>query len=239
VASFDIVASDERGFGFRGAGRRAAAGVGAALLACASCVGPPPAPRASAPAGTPERTLRQLRQRDPESGTVVREWSAWLAPGRRAAKHGLEIGRWPSGAPRFERRWEYGEPRGEWLAWYESGALLSRIVFAGPDTPVEAVFWHGSGAVAARGPARDGVREGAWSYFHPDGTPAAEGEYARSLRVGQWSFWDQDGALAARGRYERNRRVGSWYVRPGGEVPDALELELALDTRAEPDVPRQ
>lgn len=195
----------------RGRFERACLALAWPLLAVSlgACVGPPRIPpEAVGPAPT-ERSLHTLRERDPASGVLVREYRAWLEPGAPARKEGLDVARWPDGSPRFERSWHEGEPCGTWLAWYRDGTPSSRVVFAGADTLVEASFWHPDGTLSARGLAHDGVREGLWTHYHANGRPAAVGNYVRSLREGEWSFFSEAGELLRRVRYERGRRLPS------------------------------
>jgi hypothetical protein len=155
-----------------------------------------------------QRTFQVLRKRDPQTGVVVREWTAFLSPGQRAVKHGREILRYPSGAPFWERHYDHGRPSGEWTSWYADGTKRSHALYGGPDELCEMTFWHANGALSARGPARDGVREGEWTYWHENGVTASRGRYERALREGEWSFWSEDGALRERAVYRANRRVG-------------------------------
>lgn len=160
-----------------------------------------------APPPKVERTFQQLSKRDPETGVVVREWTAFLEPGKRSVMHGEEIVRYASGATKWTRFYDLGEPAGEWTSWYEDGTRRSHALFAGPDEATEMSFWFPSGVLSARGPARDGVREGEWTVWHKNGVVSARGQFARSLREGEWRFWNEAGELVESAMYDAHKAV--------------------------------
>jgi hypothetical protein len=198
-----------------------------ALLLCAGCLYQSSRNEPYRPPEETPRTFQVLRKRDPETGVVVREWTAFLEPGERAVKHGRELLRYPSGAAFWERFYDHGRPSGEWTSWYEDGARRSHAVYAGPEEPREMSFWHPGGALSARGPARDGVREGEWTFWHANGALAARGRFERAMREGEWSFWSEDGALRERALYSANRRVSG--TRGGAPATDASVPDVPPD----------
>ena len=154
-----------------------------------------------------ERTFQRLIKRDPDSGVAVREWTAYIEPGKRSVKHGDEVVRYASGSTQWTRTFEFGEPAGEWTSWYEDGTLRSRAVFAGADRTELMSFWHPNGELSAQGPAVDGVRVGEWTVWHENGKVAARGPFVRSLRQGEWAFFDDTGELIERVTFQEHRRV--------------------------------
>jgi len=207
-------------------GQRCARLVALALIALvAGCLYETSRNEPYAPPRKVERTFQKLSKRDPRTGVVVREWTAFLEPGKRSIKHGEEIVRYPSGTTMWKRSYDLGEPDGEWASWYEDGTRRSHAVFAGPSEATEMSFWHPGGMLSARGPARNGVREGEWTVWHENGVVAASGQFAASLREGEWTFWDETGELVERAAYDAHKRVErdtveAAYDEPPSATPD-------------------
>lgn len=123
-----------------------------------------------------------------------REWHVWLYSDGSTLRDGEELEWWPSGGLRARRRYDRGEPSGEWTTWFEDGKKRSECTL-GSDELSPMRWWHANGALATEGQARNGAREGTWRSWYADGKPESEGEYRANLREGRWTFWNEDGAL--------------------------------------------
>jgi antitoxin component YwqK of YwqJK toxin-antitoxin module len=133
------------------------------------------------------------------------------------------------GALLSERFFARNVPTGLWRTWYADGTPRSEVDFGEPGSDVTrpSRFWHPNGRLAAEGPTRAAVREGAWSYWTEDGVLARTGSYRAGERDGPWTFYDAKGAKQAEGVYRRGERVGTWtlwdergtaHARAAGEV---------------------
>lgn len=165
---------------------------------------PPPRP-------VPEG-LRRIEQHDPATGVLLAAWSVRYEEGGRALKEGQEQRFFASGGLRSLRFWQGGEPVGLWRSFHENGSLEQEHEHCGELVPMR--FYHENGALAAEGPARNGVKEGHWRFFDEGGGLAREGGFERGARCGVWTLYHPGGALKERGRFEEDHRVGEWRRYP-------------------------
>lgn len=177
------------------------------LVALCACRGAPPLP-APPPQAAGGVRYEILKQRDPASGTLVREWSVKVEPGAKAVLHGRERTWTSGGAPEWEREWKDGAPSGTWTRRWPNGNLRSRVEHRGKETETTMTFWHENGVKALEGPARDGERCGEWCAWRADGTLLERGTYRDSFKEGEWTSYAADGATPDRTVvYERSVRV--------------------------------
>ena len=182
----------------------------ALLGACRSEHGlnlPPPGYREPPPVARVKQTF------DAKTGRVTHEWNEIAFADRRAVKDGVEAKYFANGQKMWEGTWARGQKRGTWRFWYESGALKSETIYAGPQLTTM-TFWHPNGRVALRGPALDGSRQGLWRVWTQAGLLAEEGTYVGSVRQGTWKVYSEDGTRVTEIVYAKNVRVSA-----GAPVP--------------------
>jgi hypothetical protein len=163
------------------------------------------------------RRDRQRSYYDQEATRPRSEVAVLLYPDGHSVKDGLERSWTPEGKLEFERGWRAGEPDGLWRTWWPDGSPRFEYRYGGEPDLMR--WWHASGALSSWGPARNGMREGAWRGRHPSGAPAFEGAFEAGQRAGAWTFWHPDGSLAERGAYAGGARVGTWESHAQGALP--------------------
>ncbi|MBI39078.1 MAG: hypothetical protein CMF59_05730 [Leptospiraceae bacterium] len=72
--------------------------------------------------------------------------------------------------------------------------------------------WYADGQLKARGPYKDGQRQGNWTYYHSNGKKQAEGIYEDGRMHGNWTMYHSNGNKEAEGPYEKNHKEGHWVV---------------------------
>lgn len=193
------------------------------LLCCCAACGPgwTDIARGLAPPeqGPPAETRDVRRAWWDRAATRPKSETGWLlARDGTSQKDGVERRWYESGGLEYERHWTRDRPSGLWRAWFEDGTQrFEHLYDAERATPM--TWWHATGAVSSAGPAREGVREGAWHGDHPDGSRAFEGAFSANRRNGFWTFWHPDGSVETSGRYQDGERVGVWESYAPGERP--------------------
>lgn len=157
----------------------------------------------------PEPVVTYARTYHPETGKLALERRIELYPDGRIVRDGLEREWYADGTPRTERGYRHGEPVGTWRTFFPDGAVESEVVMHAGEPGVMS-WWYASGALAARGRALLGVKDGAWTHWHENGNPAEEGLYRSGLREGVWRMWWEDGTPRAEGMYAAGLAVGEW-----------------------------
>ena len=66
--------------------------------------------------------------------------------------------------------------------------------------------WYADGQLKARGPYKDGQRQGNWTYYHSNGKKQAEGIYEDGRMHGNWTMYHSNGNKEAEGPYEKNHK---------------------------------
>jgi hypothetical protein len=204
----------------------------AALLALAAAACAPDFRAASRmlAADLPEAREPLLERRtsyyDAGHARTRREWHVLIGADGASVLHGLDTGYFPDGSLEHEREHDHGEPTGRWRAWWPSGRPRMEASF-GDDEPRPMRWWHENGQLSSEGLARDGVKEGRWTFFHENGTKAAEGRFESGKRAGEWSTWDADGELVERADYRGGLRIP---LRPPSEPDPASRSAPSRDS---------
>lgn len=145
-------------------------------------------------------------------------------------------------------RFQLGEPVGTWLAFSESGELISETPFDDGQIDGVVITYHENGIVSQAIGYAAGVADGRWEYFGVDGSLVARGEHRKGLVEGQetWFFpsgsvqklinyedgkesgdffvYYPNGALRVRGTYDRGVKSGKWNrFNERGELEDTVD----------------
>ena len=123
------------------------------------------------------------------------------------APHGEQTEHYASGAARAKGSYENGKPVGTHEAWYPTGQLQRRTVFAGDAVTVER--WYSNGASAEAPP--NGVIE----EFYADGSVAKRTTFSNGVQHGRAQAWWKNGKPALDATYVAGQIDGElkrWYA---------------------------
>ncbi|MEQ8353360.1 MAG: toxin-antitoxin system YwqK family antitoxin [Leptospiraceae bacterium] len=76
----------------------------------------------------------------------------------------------------------------------------------------ERSVWYSNGQLKARGPYKEGSRQGEWTYYHENGQKQAEGAYRDGKMTGKWTLYHSNGKKESEGNYKNNYKDGHWIV---------------------------
>ena len=101
--------------------------------------------------------------------------------------------------------------------WYKNGTLKAKGPFRNGLREGKWIFYHANGKRKAEGSFLHGKQDGEWRLYAKSGRKVSEGRYVAGRREGLWSFYFADGRLRLKGPYKRGLREGLWsnYYRSG------------------------
>ena len=129
-------------------------------------------------------------------------------------KQGLWIRVWPSGSIYYKGTFESGKPSGEFLYFYDSGKLMSKINHAAMITT--AIHYRPNGSVQASGfyNIADGdaepTKQGTWGYYDENSQHLRSETYDNGVLHGEYWLKDSKGRLVDAGEYNQGERNGAW-----------------------------
>ena len=129
-------------------------------------------------------------------------------------KQGLWIRVWPSGSIYYKGTFESGKPSGEFLYFYDSGKLMSKINHAAMITT--AIHYRPNGSVQASGfyNIADGdaepTKQGTWGYYDENSQHVRSETYNNGMLHGEYWLKDNKGRLVDAGEYNQGERNGAW-----------------------------
>lgn len=156
-------------------------------------------------------------------------WQCRQSTHGRMIKHGREQEFDEAGHCLAERFFREGEPVGNWTRWWPNGNKRMEILYRGPQIATAMSWWFENGALESQGPARDGLKDGAWTSWDSNGQMIEQGSFRAGRREGPWRAWYADGRPRSEGSYADNRRVGAWrlwdergelVIKQGPELPE-------------------
>jgi hypothetical protein len=152
---------------------------------------------------------------DAEHSRIRRQWHVLIQPDNSVVLHGKDVQYFADGSLEHERQHEHGEAVGLWRSYWPGGTPRMEATY-GAKEPQPMRWWHQNGQLSSEGPARNGLKEGAWTFWHENGERASTGKYARGRREGEWSFWNADGTLRETQIFRKNVRVDPTPPATGG-----------------------
>jgi len=144
---------------------------------------------------------------DAAATRIRREWHVLVVAGGATVLHGKDVQYFGDGHLEHEREYDHGDPAGNWRAWWPNGNPRMEASF-GSSEPLPMRWWHENGRLSCEGLARNGSKEGAWTFFHESGAKSAEGAYAAGKREGRWSSWSEAGSPIESIEYRDDLRIG-------------------------------
>jgi hypothetical protein len=143
---------------------------------------------------------------DQERTRPRREWHVLILADNTTVAHGSDVQHFADGKLEHERAYRHGEPIGTWKSWWPNGHPRMEATYGTTEaTPMR--WWHENGQLSSEGSARNGLKEGEWTFWSATGVVAAKGRYVAGQREGEWSFFDDAGALTELAHYRADAKV--------------------------------
>lgn len=143
---------------------------------------------------------------DHERQRVRRQWHVSIRNDNSTVLHGTDVQYFPDGKLEYERAYELDRPTGRWRWFWPNGGPRMEAEF-GTSEPRPMRWWHENGQLSSEGLARDGLKEGEWTFWHDNGAVQSTGHFRGSLREGPWSFFAADGSLLERAEFRGDVRI--------------------------------
>jgi antitoxin component YwqK of YwqJK toxin-antitoxin module len=147
------------------------------------------------------------------------------------APHGEMTEHYATGAPRAKGTYEQGKPVGTHEAWYPTGQLRHRVVYAGDDVTRERWYsngasadappngmieeFHANGTVHTRTTYENGVQHGPYEALYPNAKKWKAGTYQQGHLHGRYQEWWKNGKPALDATYVAGVLDGDfkrWYA---------------------------
>lgn len=133
-----------------------------------------------------------------------------------------------------EGEYKKGKKNGEWVEYYKSGKLKSKIKYIDGIITGPRLYYYKSGMVHKEVWYRNGMKNGksqeyfmdgkpkeiVWykndkkdgqsNLYYPHGKKKAIGKYQSGKKNGRWKLYNPEGYLEAVGKYADNIKVGKW-----------------------------
>src|SRR5436309_300431 len=84
-----------------------------------------------------------------------------------------------------------GTPHGHSITWYESGAKAAAGNYKDGLKEDLWLYWHENGQLSGKGAFLAGKPEGPWITWHDNGERASEGVYVRGAQHGLFTLWSR------------------------------------------------
>lgn len=128
---------------------------------------------------------------------------------------GRKIGKWQkkykNGQLRYKGQFENGYETGQFIYYYPSGKIQSKINFTEKGTLAAMKSFYENGVQKATGFYRNKKKHGTWKYYSPEtGNLVSEESYSNGIKDGVWIVYYPSGKVASKVVWENGLRNGEW-----------------------------
>jgi antitoxin component YwqK of YwqJK toxin-antitoxin module len=126
-------------------------------------------------------------------------------------KQGNWVGKYPSGALKYEGKFDNNKPVGEWKRYHENGKVKALMSYRLLSERVFAVLFDDEGILYAKGVFDGTLRDSTWNFFKGDLVVRTE-NYRMGKKEGKATMFDKEGKVIS---------VKEWK----NDLPDGMAID--------------
>lgn len=128
---------------------------------------------------------------------------------------GRKIGTWQkkhsNGQIKYKGQFKDGFEIGEFIYYYPTGKIQSKINFSEEGTYAAITFFYENGMKKATGFYRNKKKNGNWKYYNSEtGNIVSEENYANGIKDGVWIIYYPSGNIVSEVNWQNGLRNGAW-----------------------------